>query len=326
MRVETRRLGATDLSLSRLGLGTWAMGGGGWVGAWGPQDDRASQAAIRRALDGGINWIDTAPIYGFGHAEAIVGAALRGTPRKPIIATKLSRAWDENGKVYGNLQRERVRPAVEGSLRSLQVDAIDLYQIHWPDPDPDIEEAWGAVADLVREGKIRYAGVCNFSLAQLQRLHPIHPVASVQLPYSMLARGIEAGMLEHCARHGIGLLTYSPMERGLLAGRFTRERVRTLPPDDHRRRDSLFQDPSLGATLDLVEGLRPLAARHGRTVAQLAIAWVLRRPQVTAAIVGARAPAQIEETVKAAGWTLSEDEIQAIDALLTKRQEALTPP
>lgn len=321
--MEKRALGWTGLKVSTVGLGTWAMGGAGWVGSWGPQDDKESIATIRRAIDLGVNWLDTAPIYGFGHCEEVIGQAVRGLHEKPLIATKCSRSWDANGKVFPNLKKETVRTAVEASLKRLRIDVIDLYQLHWPDPDKDIEEAWETIADLVRAGKIRYAGVCNASVAQIKRLQPIHPVASLQSSYSMLSRGLEGDVLTYCASQRIGVIAYSPMEQGLLAGRFTRERVKNLPVDDHRRRESRFQVPALSLNLQLVEKLRPIAERHGRTIAQLAVAWVLRRPEVTAAIVGARRPSQLEETIIAGDWRLSAEDLRAIDAPLEAHDKAL---
>jgi len=329
--MQTRKLGYSDLHLTTVGLGTWAMGGGGWAFGWGPQDDTESIAAIRRALDSGINWVDTAAVYGLGHSEEIVGRALTGLRDKVIIATKCGLVWGRGTVApqagsttpYGRLKAESVRREVEASLRRLNVEAIDLYQIHWPNPDRDIEEAWGVIADLIREGKVRYGGVSNFSVAQLKRVQAIHPVASLQPPYSMLRRGIEKDLLAYCAANDIGVIVYSPMQAGLLTGKFTPERVANLPQDDWRRQDHHFREPELSANLALVERLRPIAERHGRTVAQLAIAWVLRRPEVTAAIVGARRPSQIEETAPAGDWTLSAEDIAEIDALLAERERAL---
>ena len=321
--MKTRKLGWTDLNLSTIGLGTWAIGGGGWKFSWGPQDDRESISAIQRALELGINWIDTAAVYGLGHSEEIVGKAIRGLRDKPIIATKCERVWDKDGNIFGRLKKKSIRSEVEASLKRLKIEVIDLYQIHWPEPDEDIEEAWSALGELIKEGKIRYAGVSNFNLEQLKRVQSIHPVASLQPPYSMLERGTEEKLLEYCSENNIGVIVYSPMQKGLLTGKFTRERVQNLPEDDHRRRDPRFQEPELSANLKLVEELQPLAEKMGRTVAQLAIAWVLRRPEVTAAIVGARRPSQIEETVVAGDWVLSKEQIAAIDALLNKRQKAL---
>lgn len=320
--MKTRKLGWTDLNLSTIGLGTWAMGGGGWKFSWGPQDDSESISAIQHAVELGINWIDTAAVYGLGHSEEIVGKAIKGLRDKPIIATKCERVWDKDGNIFGRLKKESIHSEVEESLKRLKIEVIDLYQIHWPEPDEDIEEAWTALGDLIKEGKIRYAGMSNFNLEQLKRIQPIHPVASFQPPYSMLERGIEKELLEYCSENNIGVIVYSPMQKGLLTGKFTRERVQNLPEDDHRRRDPRFQEPELSANFKLVEELRLLAEKSGRTVAQLAIAWVLRRPEVTAAIVGARRPSQIEETVVAGDWTLSKEQIAAIDLLLEKRQKA----
>ncbi|MCD6248325.1 MAG: aldo/keto reductase [Hadesarchaea archaeon] len=321
--MKKRKLGWTDLELTTIGLGTWAIGGGGWEWGWGPQDDEESIATIRRALELGVNWIDTAPIYGFGRSERIVSKAIAGLREKPIIATKCGLIWDERKKVSNCLKGDSIRAEVERSLERLGVDVIDLYQIHQPIPDEDIEEAWGTLAELVREGKIRYAGVSNFNVEQLERIKSIHPIASVQPPYNMLIREIEEELLEFCAEKKIGVITYSPMERGLLTGKFTKDRVKNLPEDDHRRKDPMFQEPELSVHLKLVERLRPIAERNGRTLAQLAIAWVLRRPEVTAAIVGARHPYQIEETIVAGDWELSEEDIVAIDEMLEKHQEEL---
>jgi len=321
--MKTRKLGWTELNLSTIGLGTWAIGGGKWKFSWGPQDDRESISTIRRALELGINWIDTAAVYGLGHSEEIVAQAIKGLRGKPIIATKCERVWDKNGNISGRLKKKSIRAEIEASLRRLKVEVIDLYQIHWPEPDKDIEEAWETMAGLIKEGKIRYAGVSNFNLQQLKRVQPIHPVASLQPPYSMLERNIEKKVLEYCSGNNIGIIVYSPMQKGLLTGKFTRERAQNLPEDDHRRRDPRFQEPELSANLKLVEGLRSIAEKRGRTVAQLAIAWVLRRPEITSAIVGARRPSQIEETVAAGDWDISEKDISAIETLLEKRQRAL---
>ncbi len=320
--MQIRKLGWTDLNLSTIGLGTWAIGGGGWKFSWGPQDDSESISAIQRALELGINWIDTAAVYGLGHSEEIVGKAIKGLRDKPIIATKCERVWDKDGNIFGRLKKESIHSEVEASLKRLKIEVIDLYQIHWPEPDEDIEEAWTALGDLIKEGKIRYAGVSNFNIEQLKRVQPIHPVASFQPPYSMLERGIEKKILQYCSANNIGVVVYSPMQKGLLTGKFTRKRVENLPEDDHRRRDPRFHEPELSANLKLVEDLRSIAEKSGRTVAQLAIAWVLRRPELTAAIVGARRPSQIEETVVAGDWVLSKEHIAAIEALLDRRQKA----
>jgi aryl-alcohol dehydrogenase-like predicted oxidoreductase len=321
--VRTRKLGYTDLHLTTVGLGTWAIGGP-WKWGWGAQDDAESIDAIQRALDAGVNWIDTAAVYGMGHSEEVVGRAIAGRRDEVIVATKCGLVWDEGStEAYGQLTAASVRREVEASLRRLDVDVIDLYQIHWPRPDEDIEEAWGAIADLVREGKVRYGGVSNFSVEQLKRVQPIHPVALLQPPYSMLERGVEEELLAYCAANEIGVLAYSPMQAGLLTGKYTRERIAGLPDDDWRKGSSHFSEPAISATLALIGRLRPIAERNGRTLAQLAIAWVLRRSEVTAAIVGARRPSQIEGTAPAGDWVLSKEDTAEIDALLAERERAL---
>jgi aryl-alcohol dehydrogenase-like predicted oxidoreductase len=323
--MQKRRLGTTDLELTTMGVGTYALGGNNWRWAWGAQDDADSVAAMQHAFDLGINWVDSAPAYGLGHAEEVVGRAIKGRRHELVVATKCGLAWDEGSpEVYGRLDAASVRREIDASLRRLGVDVIDLYQIHWPNPDEQLEEAWGAIAEAVTAGKLRYAGASNFSVAQLDRVRAIHPVASLQPPYSMLERSVEAELLPYCAANGIGVVVYSPMQTGLLTGAFSAERVAQLPPDDFRKAsDPHFQEPDLSANLALVEGLKPVAARSGHSVAQLAIAWVLRRPEVTAAIVGARRPAQIAETAPAGDWNLSAEDVAAIDALLAARDQTL---
>ncbi len=316
-RMNTRQLGKTDLHLSVVGLGAWAMGGGGWKFSWGNQDDADSVATIRRALDLGVNWIDTAPVYGTGHSEEVVGEALKGLSKRPIIATKCGRRWDETRTPFAKIKRASVLEELDDSLGRLGVECIDLYQMHWPQPEEDIEEGWGAMAEAVKAGKARHIGVCNYNVAQLKRILPIHPVASLQPPYSMLVRGVEDELLPFCASHGIGLVAYSPMQKGILTDKFTREWVNGLAEDDHRSQyDPRFQEPELSKNLALVERLKPIARASGHSVAQLALAWVLRRPEVTSAIVGARKPAQIEETVGAGDWGLSAGDVAAVNALL----------
>ena len=324
--MRTRKLGYTDLRLTTMGLGTWAIGGGGWQWGWGPQDDAESIAALQRGLDLGINWIDTAAAYGLGRAEEVVGRAIAGRRGEVIVATKCGLVWDEGStEVYGRLTAESIRAECEASLRRLNVDVIDLYQIHWPIDEEHLEEAWSTISDLIQEGKVRYAGVSNFSVAQLKRIQPLHPLASLQPPYSMLERGVEEELLPYCAANDIGLVVYSPMQTGLLTGKYTKERIASLPDEDWRKdRNPHFQEPALSANLALVEKLRPIAERNGRTLAQLAIAWVLRRPEVTAAIVGSRRPSQIEGTAPAGDWVLSAEDIAEIDALLTEREQALS--
>jgi aryl-alcohol dehydrogenase-like predicted oxidoreductase len=316
--VRTRTLGWTGVELTTIGLGTWAMGGSGWQFSWGPQDDTQSIEAIHRALELGINWIDTAPAYGLGHSEQVVGRAIREMTRRPFVATKCSRVWDERGALGSCLKTESIRREAEDSLRRLQVDVIDLYQIHWAMPDEDIEEGWTAVADLIRQGKVRYGGVSNFSVAQLERIAKIHPIASIQPPYSMLVRGIEKDLLPYCAANRIGVVCYSPMYKGLLTGRFTRERLQHLAEDDHRRRDPRFQEPQISANLKLVADLSPWAQQERRTLSELAIAWVLRRPEVTSAIVGARSAQQVDEFAAAGDWSLPAGLQTRIEELLVQ--------
>jgi aryl-alcohol dehydrogenase-like predicted oxidoreductase len=305
-------------------LGTWAIGGE-WVYGWGPQDDAESITAIHRAFDRGINWLDTAAVYGLGHSEKVVGQAIAGRRDEVLIATKCGLVWDEGStEPYGLLRAVSVRREVEASLRRLNVEVIDLYQIHWPNPDEEIEEAWSTIADLIQEGKVRYGGVSNFSVEQLERVQAIHPVASLQPPYSMLRRGVEEELLSYCAANDIGVIVYSPMQAGLLTGKFTRERAANLPDGDWRKRNPYFQEPELGANLALVEKLRPIAERNNKTLAQLAIAWVLRHPEITSAIVGARRPSQIEETAQAGDWTVVEEDIADIEVLLVEREQSLT--
>jgi aryl-alcohol dehydrogenase-like predicted oxidoreductase len=323
MLMQTRKLGWTDLNLTTIGYGSWALGGGDWLWSWGAQEDQASVATIVRAMELGINWIDTAAVYGLGHSEEVVGMALKKLAQRPILATKCSLVWDTARNVSGRLKKESVRAEIETSLRRLGVDEIDLYQIHWPNPETEIEEGWSAMADLVKAGKVRYIGVSNFSVEQMKRIQPIHRIASLQPPYSMLKRDIENDLLGFCASNQIGVVVYSPIQKGLLTGKF-QERRGHLAADDHRRQDPDFQDPRLKIHLELVERLRPIATRHGVSVAQLAIAWVLRRPEVTSAIVGARQPSQIEETVAAGDRVLSKEDIRALEKLLADHDLALT--
>jgi aryl-alcohol dehydrogenase-like predicted oxidoreductase len=294
------------------------MGGGEWAFSWGAQDDAESLATLQHAIELGINWIDTAAVYGLGHSEEIVGRALKTLHPRPLVATKFSRRWDASGAPYSDISEASIRLEVENSLQRLDIEVIDLYQMHWPRPDEQLESAWQVVGQLVKEGKVRYAGVCNFSVSQLERILPIHPVASLQPPYSMLRREVENDLLAFCAKHQIGVVAYSPMQKGILTDKFSRAFVNGLPADDHRTRDPNFQEPKLTQHLDLVAGLQRIASQHGRSVAEIAIAWVLRRPEVTSAIVGARRPSQIEETVRASGWKLTETELAEIEALLAR--------
>lgn len=313
--MKTRKLGNTELTLTTVGLGTWAIGGQ-WQFGWGPQDEKESIATILKALELGINWLDTAPIYGCGGSETAVGKALRQTSAKPIIATKCGLLWDSHLNKINNLDKASILAECEQSLKRLRVDVIDLYQIHWPVPDEKIELAWEAICHLRQQGKIRYGGVCNFGPQQLDRIAPIGMVDSAQSPYSLINRGVEDGLLEYCQKHTMGFLAYSPMQKGLLTGKFTPQTLETLAPDDHRRRDMNFTGARLQKNLCLIDALKPIAAAEGRSLSTLAIAWTLRRPQVTSAIVGARKPSQIEQTVGAADIILSSETLAAIDALL----------
>jgi aryl-alcohol dehydrogenase-like predicted oxidoreductase len=324
--MQTRPLGASGLHLTTIGLGTWAIGGGEWKFGWGRQDEGDAIAAIQRAVDLGINWVDTAPVYGAGRSEELVGQAVRMIPpaRRPLVATKLGRINQPDHSIQANLKPDSIRAECDASLRRLGVEAIDLYQMHWAEPDPEIEVAWQTMAELQRAGKVRHIGVCNYSVAQLQRIVPLAPVASLQPPYSMLRREIEREQLPYCAAQGIGVVAYSPMGKGLLTGKFSPERAETLDESDHRSRDPNFAQPRLPVHLELVEGLRHIAAEAGRDAAQLAIAWVLRRPEVTSAIVGARNPRQIDETAPAGDWQLSDSELVAIDMLLEQHAAALS--
>lgn len=322
--MHKRKLGSTDLALTTVGLGTWAIGGP-WDFGWGPQDDDQSIATIRRALDLGINWIDTAPAYGLGHSEEVVGRAIKGRRDAIILATKCGRVWDDpsSRSVWGSLKPASVRKEAEASLRRLQVDVIDLYQIHWPDPEEDVELAWEEIARMIDEGKIRHAGVSNFTVDQIKRVQSIHPVASLQPPYSMVERGVERNLLDYCLEQEIGVIVYSPMQAGLLTGKFSRRLRDDLPADDWRRASRHFREPQFSATVQLVERLRPIAENAGRSLPELAIAWVLRRPAVTAAIVGARRPDQIEETANAGDWELTSAEIDSIEELLAQREAGI---
>jgi aryl-alcohol dehydrogenase-like predicted oxidoreductase len=292
------------------------MGGGGWKFAWGPQDDEASVAAIRAALDAGINWIDTAAVYGLGHSEEVVARALEGVSPRPCVFTKCSRVWNSEGEITGCLGPASIRQECEASLRRLKVDVIDLYQVHWPDPDADIEAGWETMVRLKEEGKVRWIGVSNFSLSQLQRAARLGAITSLQPPYSILSPEIESGILPYVAGNDIGVIVYSPMKSGLLSGKMTRERIAAMPPDDFRPRTPSFCEPNLTMNLALVELLREMGARHGRTPGEVAIAWTLRRKEVTAAIVGLRSPEQLKGVIGAAAFRLSSEEIGEISGFL----------
>jgi aryl-alcohol dehydrogenase-like predicted oxidoreductase len=312
--MQTKRLGTSDLELTPIGIGAWAMGGGGWAFAWGPQDDDESIAAIHAALDAGLNWIDTAAVYGLGHSEEVVARALRGRSHKPFVFTKCARVWNENREIGKSLKADSIRRELEASLRRLQLDSIDLYQIHWPEPDEDLEEGWGAMAQLQKEGKVRWIGVSNFNVGQLRRAQAIAPVASLQPPYSIVSPEIEESLLPYAQANHIGVIVYSPMKSGLLSGAMTRERIAAMPADDFRQRTPPFQEPRLTRNLALAELLRAIGKRHGRTPGEVAVAWTLRHPAVTAAIVGMRSPKQVEGVIGAAEFRLSPEEIAEIQS------------
>jgi aryl-alcohol dehydrogenase-like predicted oxidoreductase len=310
--MKTRRLGNSDLFITPVGFGAWAIGGDGWEFGWGEQDDKASVEAIHRALALGVNWIDTAAVYGMGHSEQVVAYALRtwSGPR-PYVFTKCGLRWDEQGYVHRSLFANSIRSECEDSLRRLNVDVIDLYQIHWP--TEDLEEGLGAMIQLQKEGKIRWIGVSNFDIDEMRRAYKIASITSLQPPYSLVRREVEQKVLPYCRSNGLGVIAYSPMASGLLTGAMTRERAATLPQSDWRSRDVEFREPALSKNLALVERLREVGERHGRPPGQVAIAWTLQNPAVTGAIVGARSAKQVEEIVGAAGLQLSPEEIVEIE-------------
>jgi aryl-alcohol dehydrogenase-like predicted oxidoreductase len=322
-----RTLGQSNLKITSIGIGAWAIGGGSWEFAWGPQDDEESIAAIRAGLERGINWIDTAAVYGLGHSETIVGRAVKGLRQRPYIFTKCSLVWDDSGNVSHNLQAASIRREAEASLKRLGVDAIDLYQIHWPawkgGPESDspgsIEEAVGALALLQREGKIRNIGLSNFNAKQMQRALNVASITSLQPQYSLLARDVESSILPFAREHQIGVIVYSPMASGLLTGAMTRERIAALPEDDWRKRSSNFQEPLLSRNLRLVEALRAIAKRRDATPGEVAIAWTLRNPAVTGAIVGVRSERQVSGIAGAADLELSADDMLEIEQGLTQK-------
>ncbi len=314
---HTRQLGNSDMHITAIGFGAWAIGGGDWQFAWGPQDDQDSIDAIHAAIDGGINWIDTAAVYGLGHSEEIVGKALKSAGAKPYLFTKSSMTWGEDRKIVQTMKK--IREEVEGSLRRLQLDAIDLYQIHWPVPDDEVEEGWATMADLQREGKVRFIGVSNFSVAQMERALKIAPITSLQPPYSAINRSAEPDILPFCLKNGIGVINYAPMHSGMLTGAMTRERVANMPDNDFRKRAKQYQEPLLSRNLDLAALMGEIGARHGVSAGVVAIAWTLHNPAITAAIVGGRSGKQVQGVLPAAEFRLSEDEFDEIGAFLKAR-------
>jgi aryl-alcohol dehydrogenase-like predicted oxidoreductase len=308
------QLGQTDLWLTRIGFGAWAIGGGDWAFSWGPQDDKDSIDAIHKAIDLGINWIDTAAIYGLGHSEEVVGKAVKSASTKPFVFTKCGMVWNEKKEITNSLNS--IRKECEASLRRLQTDCIDLYQIHWPKPDEELEEAWKVMDELHKEGKVRHIGASNFSVEQMKRCLGTAPIASLQPPYSMLNRAVEPEILPFCQAHQIGVINYAPMHSGLLTGAMSKERVANFPPDDFRRNAKNYQEPLLSRNLAVAEFLKGIGARHNVPAGVIAIAWTLTNPAITAAIVGARSPKQIEGVFPAAAFHLSPGEKAEIDQFL----------
>ena len=310
-------MGNSDLELTPIGFGAWAIGGGDWAHGWGPQDDDDSVAAIQHAVDAGVNWIDTAAVYGLGHSEEIVGKALKGSSAKPYLFTKCAMTWGEDRKIVQTLKK--IREEIEGSLRRLNVETIDLYQVHWPVPDEELEEGWGTMAALQQEGKVRWIGASNFSVAQMERAMKIAPITSLQPPYSMINRTVEAEILPFCAQHGIGVINYAPMHSGLLTGAMTRERVAAMPDNDFRKRAKQYQEPLLSRNLDLAQLLSEIGERHNISAGVVAIAWTLHNPAITAAIVGGRSAKQVEGVLPAAEFRLTETEYAEIRDFLRAR-------
>ena len=312
-QMELRQLGNSDLHLTPIGFGAWAIGGGDWEFAWGAQEDNDSIRAIERALELGINWIDTAAIYGLGHSEEVVARALKNSAHKPYVFTKCSMKWNlEDRKIYRALDAASVRQECEDSLRRLGRETIDLYQVHWPNPEEQIEEGWAELAKLKQEGKVRYLGVSNFNVGQMERVAAIAPITSLQPPYSLLNAKVEPEILPYCQKHTIGVINYSPMVSGLLTGKMTAERIAAMPPDDWRKRSPNFNEPKLSRNLELAELLREIGGEHGVETGVVAIAWTLHHPAITAAIVGARRPEQVDGILPAASFRLSEPEFERI--------------
>lgn len=316
--MQTKQLGNSELHITPIGFGAWAIGGGGWTFGWGTQDDQESIEAINRALDLGVNWIDTAAVYGLGHSEEVVAQALKGRSARPYIFTKCSMIWNEVGEIGRSLKADSVRKEVEASLRRLNVEVIDLYQIHWPNPDSEIEEGWTTLAKLKDEGKVRYIGVSNFNVEQLKRIQQIAPVTSLQPPYSLVKRDVEKEILPFCQEHNIGVIVYSPMQSGLLTGAMTAERAANLPDDDWRNNSAEFQQPRLSRNLKLVEVLRQIGQQHERSPGEVAIAWTLNNPAVQGAIVGGRNAKQVEGIICAAEFRLNQNELDEISTFLNE--------
>lgn len=311
---DLRTLGNSDLKITAIGFGAWAIGGAGWQFSWGNQDDTDSIKAIRAALDAGINWIDTAAVYGLGHSEEIVAEALKGVSKKPYVFTKCERRWGADSQIFPSLKADSIRQECEDSLRRLKVDVIDLYQVHWPQPEADIEEGWTEMARLKEQGKVRHIGVSNFNVDQMKRAQKIAPITSLQPPYSLLARDVEKEILPFAKANNIGVIVYSPMGAGMLTGGMTRERAVSLPENDWRSRNPNFKEPKLSRNLELVELLRKIAERHGRTPGEVALAWTLHNPAVTGAITGMRRPDQVPGVIGALEFRLTDAEAAEIES------------
>ena len=312
-RLKTAQLGQTDLEITRVGFGAWALGGGDWERGWGPQDDDESIAAIHHALEQGINWIDTAAGYGFGHSEQIVGRALQGFKERPYVFTKCSLLEGPDRRVLHSLKRDSILREAGNSLQRLGVEAIDLYQIHWPIPAADIEEGWAALAELKEQGVVRHIGVSNFDARQLRQIQEIAPVETLQPQYSLIERNIEREILPFARQEGIGVIAYSPMGSGMLTGAMTRERVSKLPEDDWRKHDARFNEPQLSRNLDLVERLSSVADRYDTTPGAVAVAWTLHNTAVDGAIVGFRRPDQVDPILTAASLELTDEDLNEIE-------------
>lgn len=315
--MNMRRLGGSDLEITPIGIGAWAMGGGGWQFAWGAQDDDESVRAIHAALDKGINWIDTAAIYGLGHSEEVVARAVAGRSPRPLLFTKCGIVWNEAHEINRTIEPESIRKEVEQSLRRLKTDVIDLYQMHWPEPDRLVEAAWTMMAKLQQQGKVRWIGVSNFNVDQMRRAQAIAPITSLQPPYSIITPDVEKEILPYAQANNIGVIVYSPMKSGMLTGSMTRERISAMPDDDFRKRTPNFNEPLLSRNLAIADLLKAIGKRHGRTAGEVAIAWTLRNPAVTGAIVGIRSPKQVDGIIGALDFRLSPEEIAEIEQFRT---------
>jgi aryl-alcohol dehydrogenase-like predicted oxidoreductase len=313
--MEKRKFGNTDLEITPVGLGAWAMGGPGQWG-WGPQDDQLSMATIHRAIEAGINWIDTAPAYGLGRSETVIGHALQSMTTRPYIFTKCSLVWGEQGVATNNLKADSIRSEVEDSLRRLQIDVIDLYQIHWPIPDEDVEEAWKTLVDLKSEGKVRHIAVSNFDVSQMKRAMQIAPISSNQVPYSAIRPEVSEEVLPFCQENNIGVLVYSPMQAGLLTGKMSKERLQNMPPGDWRAKGDQFREPRLSRNLALQDLVVEIARERDRTAPEVAVAWVLANTAVTGAIVGARRPEQVDGFIGAGEFRLDAAALERMNTFI----------